>query len=546
MSVRDKAAQLLMPWISGRAASDTAVTAAAERRWADSLRVGGVIVSIGPSAQIAARLDDLQGRAPLPLLVGSDLEGGSAMRITDGTAFPTAMGVAAGGREADAEAMGRITAREARAVGIHLVFAPVADVNSNPDNPVINTRAFGEDAALVARYVRAHARGLRAGGALAVAKHFPGHGDLAVDSHLRLGVIAADSATAWTRELRPFRAAIAAGVTGVMTAHIALPALDSGRVRAASLSPALTTGLLRERLRFRGIVVTDALDMAGAAPDGDPAEAAVQALEAGADLLLMPPDPAAALDALVRAVETGRVPEARLDASVRRLLALKRRLGLFRDRRVPLARVSGVVGAPAHRVAADSAAARSVVLVRDDGTVLRLRAAPARLLVLACVSDPKATDSTGVVLAAALRLHGHDVTLARVAGAPDSARADSLAAAAAAVEAVVIASGDRWATSRGRLGLPEGTVALLGRLRAERPAVLVALGSPYVLRQLPDVGAYLVAWSSAPASERAVAAALSGAALRGRLPISLMAGVPAGTGVLLPARAVPLPAPTAP
>ncbi|HEX5005031.1 MAG TPA: glycoside hydrolase family 3 N-terminal domain-containing protein, partial [Gemmatimonadales bacterium] len=263
LPLRAKVAQLVMPWIPGTytAADDPGFRKA--RGWVDSLQVGGIIVSIGSPLDIAAKLNVLQQQARIPLLIASDLEGGTAMRFVGGTAFPTNMGVAATGRELDAYEMGRITAIEGRAVGIHLDFAPVADVNNNAANPIINTRSFGGDPATVATLVSAEILGLQEHGMLATAKHFPGHGDTGTDSHIALPVVDAP----WTRldsvELVPFRAAIKSRVAAVMSAHIALPGIDSGRVRPATVTPSLLTGVLRDSLGFEGLVVTDALDMGG-------------------------------------------------------------------------------------------------------------------------------------------------------------------------------------------------------------------------------------------------------------------------------------------
>ena len=281
LPLRAKAAQLVMPWIPGTyaAADDPGFLKA--RAWVDSLQVGGIIASIGSPLDIAAKLNVLQAHAAIPLLVASDLEGGTAMRFNGGTAFPTNMGVAATGRELDAYEMGRITALEGRAVGIHLVFAPVADVNNNAANPIINTRSFGADPRAVADLVAAEVLGLQEHGMLATAKHFPGHGDTGTDTHISLPVIDAP----WNRldsvELVPFRAAVKSGVAAVMSAHIALPGIDSGQVRPATLTPTLLTGVLRDSLRFNGLVVTDALDMGGIVNTYGPGEAAVLALLAG-------------------------------------------------------------------------------------------------------------------------------------------------------------------------------------------------------------------------------------------------------------------------
>src|SRR5260221_653128 len=258
--------------------------------------------------------DQLQAKSKVPLLIGADFERGAAMRLDEGTSFPTAMALAAAGNPRDAYTMGEVTAREARAVGIQWIYAPVADVNNNPGNPIINTRSFGEDPARVAEFVAEFIRGVEENGALATAKHFPGHGDTASESHIDLPVIQANRDRLKRLELVPFRAAMDAGVSSVMTGHLSVPALESDADTPATLSPRILTDLLRKELEFQGLIVTDAMDMGGITARNAPGEAAVRAVAAGADAVLMPPVPDAAFEALQAAVKSGRISRERLDA----------------------------------------------------------------------------------------------------------------------------------------------------------------------------------------------------------------------------------------
>src|SRR5438034_7075959 len=286
LTTRQKVAQLVVPWLGGNymALDDSAFQIAT--RWVDTLEVGGIIISVGSPYDIAAKLNTLQRRSRLPLLVSADLEWGAAMRVVGATAFPYIMAAGATGNERDAYTIGRVAAIEGRAVGIHVNFAPDADVNNNPLNPIINTRSFGEDPHAVARLVRAYVHGLQEHGMLATLKHFPGHGDTDADSHLGLPAIRVDYARLDSVELVPFRAGIDAGAQVVMTAHIAYPAL-TGSEDPATLSGAVLTGLLRDSLRFRGMVVTDALMMGSIVAKYGAGEAAVRAFVAGSDLLLL-------------------------------------------------------------------------------------------------------------------------------------------------------------------------------------------------------------------------------------------------------------------
>ncbi len=531
LPLRARVAQLVMPWIPGTYAAADDPGYAKARAWVDSLQVGGIIASIGSPLDIAAKLNVLQESAAIPLLVASDLEGGTAMRLLGGTAFPTNMGVGATGRELDAYQMGRITAVEGRAVGIHLDFAPVADVNNNAANPIINTRSFGEDPGAVATLVAAEVQGLQEHGMLATAKHFPGHGDTGTDSHISLPVIDAPWARLDSVELVPFRAAVKAGVTAVMSAHIAMPGVDSGQVRPATLTPSLLTGVLRDSLGFQGLVVTDALDMGGVVKLYGPGESAVLALLAGADLLLQPADPAVAIDAVVAAVEQGRVTEDRLNASVRRVLELKRRLGLFQRRTVSLDSIMDAVGTAPHQAIARDVTARSLVLVKDSGGVvagLRGRPQPVSLLVYA--DDPG--SSLGNALANDLRAAGYGVTLFRLYPASGPASYDSARAALAANPVAVVAASVRVSAWSGTIALPAQVAALVDSTARKQPTVLVSFGSPYLLQQVPSVQGYLLAWAGRAINELAAGAALTGRAdISGHLPITLDAAHPRGAGI---------------
>jgi beta-N-acetylhexosaminidase len=530
LSVRDKIAQLVIPWIPGTyAAYDDDGFERAEA-WVDSLHVGGVIVSIGSPLDVAAKLNRLQQRSRLPLLVGSDFEGGTSLRLNGGTLFPPNMGVGATGSDSAAYDLGRITALEGRAVGVQLAFAPVADVNNNPANPIINTRAFGEDPAEVGRMVAAEVRGLQDFGMLATAKHFPGHGDTGTDSHLALPVISSSWARLDSVELVPFRAAIAAGVDVVMSAHIALPGIDSGLVRPGTVAHNILTGILRDSLGFRGMIVTDALNMAGVA-DAYGAEAGVRAFLAGADLLLQPADPRAAIDAMERAVARGEITPERLDTSVRRVLEAKRALGLFARRTVPLDSIPAVVGSAAFQADAAEIAARSIVMVKDSGGVIHglARARPALTLVTYAEADNR---TVGTALAAELLAQGFPISLVRLWPASGPASYDSVAAALRRTPVALFATADRPIAGRGTIGLPAALADLIARTAREQPTVLVSLGNPYVIGGLPEVGSYLIGWRSNAVTERAVARALTGAApITGRLPIGIPPSYPRGWGL---------------
>ena len=385
MTLEEKAGQLLMPWVLGDFAPEGSE---GFERIAEAVRedgAGGVIVSVGSPTEVAAKINNLQALAKYPLLVGADLESGAGYRMRGAvflpnnialggaTLFPSLMAVGATGDERHAYEMGRITATEARAVGVHLPFAPVLDVNNNPENPVIATRSFGEDPAAVARMGSAFVRGLQDHGAVATGKHFPGHGDTGVDSHVNLPVIRVDRERLDRIELRPFREAIAAGMGAVMSAHVSIPTLTGSISTPSTLSPAVLSDLLRGEMGFDGVIVTDAMDMRAITRGFGAGEAVVLALEAGADIILMPENPRAARESLVAAVRSGRISEARVDRSVGRILKLKEQMGLDRDRFTDVSAIHRRVGIPEHLDRAREVAEASVTLLRNRRNLLSLR-----------------------------------------------------------------------------------------------------------------------------------------------------------------------------
>jgi beta-N-acetylhexosaminidase len=530
LTLRDKIAQLVVPWIPGAYAAFDDEAFTRMQGWVDSLHVGGLLVSVGSPFDVAAKLNRLQEGSRLPLLIGSDLEAGTAIRLNGGTPFPPNMGVGATGSDSDAYEIGRITALEGRAVGIHLAFAPVADVNNNPANPIINVRSFGEDPHAVGRLVAAEIRGLQEHGMLATAKHFPGHGDTGTDSHLMLPVLATDWARLDSVELVPFRSAIAAGVTGIMSAHIAMPGIDGGLMRPGTVAPNILTGILRDSLGFKGLVITDALNMGGMG-NVYGAEAAVRAFLAGADILLQPADPKAAIDAMAAALARREFSQERLNRSVRRVLALKQQLGLFDRRTVPLDSIPLIVGRARFREQAREMAARSIVMVKDvNGVVHGLRRSrPALTLV---TYGEEENRSVGNTLLSELRTRGYALTVFKLWPASGPASYDSAAAAIERGQVALFAVSDKPVDRRGAIGIPDAVVSLIGATALARPTVLVSLGNPYLIANLPEVGSYLIGWRANSVTEQAVARALAGLTdITGRLPISIPPDYPRGWGL---------------
>ncbi len=534
LTLHQQVGQLVIPWLSGSytALDDSLFQVAA--RWVDSLEIGGLIISVGSPLDIATKLNALQLRSRLPLLISADLEWGAGMRVVGATAFPQIMAVGATGDPHDAFTIGAAAAVEGRAVGIHVNFAPDADVNNNPANPIINIRSFGEDPRTVSRLVAEYVRGLHEHGMLATLKHFPGHGDTETDSHIGLPVITAGYARLDSLELVPFRAGIAAGADVVMSAHIAFPAL-TGSNEPATVSAAVLTGLLRDSLRFPGLVVTDALMMGAIVAKYGAGEATVRAFLAGSDLLLIPADADSAVLAMTAAVASGRVTRERLAQSVRRVLEIKRRLGLLEHRTVPIDSIPLVVGSRRFQDAANDLAVRSLTLVRDVGGRLHaLRARPRRLALIAYADEQN--SSVGALLTDLLRQGGDTVDFFRLWPMSGTLSYDSARAVIARAPATVFVANVRPISWKGNIALPDSLAQLISLTDASRPTVLVSLGSPYLLNQTPTVRSYLIAWSGVRASERAVALALLGRVpIGGHLPTRIPPDYRLGWGVRVPA-----------
>ncbi|PYU42018.1 MAG: beta-N-acetylglucosaminidase [Acidobacteria bacterium] len=480
--------------------------------------------------------NQLQAKSKLPLLVGADFERGTAMRLEEGTSFPTAMALAAGGDPKDAYVMGKITALEARAVGVHWIYAPDADVNNNPGNPIINTRSFGEDPARVAEFVSEFVRGARENGGLATAKHFPGHGDTAADSHIDLPVIHADRARLDQLELVPFRAAIAMQVDSIMTGHLNVPALEPDPNTPATLSHNILTDLLRNQLGYQGLIVTDAMDMGGITVRYAPGEAAVRAVVAGADALLMPPVPDAAFEALQAAVKSGRISKERLDASVRRILQAKARLGLNTSRLVDVNAINQKLGSTAWQKEAQEISDRGVTLLRDAPRRLPLDGTkPSRALLLAFYADPE--PYPGEDFERELRSRFDSVTTLRAdtrfvnAGTLKLPPPDSY-------DLAILALFVRVSDRKGNVDVPAEQAALAEQIyKTGKPVITVGLGSPYLIERFPEAETWLTAFGISDVAQISVARALFGQIpVRGKLPVTIPGvNLKAGFGIELPA-----------
>ncbi|HYM78194.1 MAG TPA: glycoside hydrolase family 3 protein [Candidatus Dormibacteraeota bacterium] len=499
--------------------------------------------------EVVTLLNQLQEQSKLPLLVAGDFERGVLPAHLFGTTvFPHAMAFGAAGNLEYAEEFGRITAQESRALGVHWNLFPVADVNSNPANPIIGTRAFGANPEQVGDLVAAYIRGARANGMLTTAKHFPGHGNTATDSHVAVPIVDDDLEHLHAVDLPPFQKAIEAGVDAVMTAHVRVLALDPDRNRVATTSSAIVTGLLKNQLGFKGIVVTDALDMAGLVGlyARSPGRVAVDAFKAGSDVLTMPFNLDASYRAMLDAVRTGEISQERLDASVLKILQAKASLGLEKSRVVDVAAIPKLVGNAASIAAGQRISDASITLVRDNGKVLPLRdsrpsktlrvvnqrtqAQPSLLVIILCDSV-RAED--GRVLARQIRKRAPEASVVYVDPRVAAARSDAVLKAADRAQKVVVAvyvvpSAARTRTvARGQknsASLPDATAKLLSRVldRATEKTAVLAMGTPYLTDDFPTIQNYICTFSNATVSEVSAARALFGEIpIPGHMPVNL-------------------------
>ncbi len=496
-------------------------------------------IILGQPSSLASTLNRLQAIAPIPLLVAADFEWGVGMRIGGGTRFPRAMAFGATGDERLTSEAGRITAIESRAMGVHVNYAPVADVNNNPRNPVINIRSFGEDPARVGALVAASVRGQQAGGLLATLKHFPGHGDTDVDSHLGLPIIPRDRARLEAVELPPFAAGVAAGADAVMVAHIELPALDAEK-GPATFSRPIVTGLLREQMKFGGLIVTDGMRMDAIAQMMPPGEAALRAVRAGSDIVIDSPDPRAAFRAIKEAVATGALPREQLDGSVRRVLAAKARLGLHRTRTVNLETVPLHVGGRRHDAVAREVAERAVTLVkdtRDDVPVKRGRDASVLYLSILDYPSQWRTGAPSRTMIPELKARWPDTEAVELSDRSTPNEVSLVAAMAPRFDVIVAGIFVRAASASGRLDLSAELVRLLHTLarsteRRGQPFVVAVFGNPYVALGVPDMPAMLFTFDFSDHAEAAIVRALAGEiAIGGRLPVALPGVFPIGHGL---------------
>lgn len=569
MSIEEKIGQLIMPWAKVEFMNVDSPDFLQLVDEMNKYHLGGFGVTVftdgsallkSAPLEAAALTNSLQRKSKYPLLFAADFERGLSMRLNGATAFPPAMAFGAAGDPGLAHQFGRITALEARAIGVQWNWFPVADVNSNPANPIINTRSFGEDPKQVGEMVAAYIEGAHQEGLLTTVKHFPGHGDTDTDSHLALARVTASVDRLNSVELVPFRAAIAAGVDSVMTGHITVPALDPDPNRPASVSPQVVTGLLKGKLGFRGVVVTDALDMGALTRvfPGNPgqisAQEAVAAIQAGNDMVIIPADLDGAYNGLLDAVKNGTITEQRIDGSVLKVLRMKASVGLNRNRFVALESVTREIALPASLAVAQQVADRAVTLVTDANQLVPWKAAQATALpeeaatpqsvsgtVAVVFADDARSSEGGRAFAHQLRQRVPDATVFYVDAANSEFVSKNVLSAVqkaarviAVAEAVPSARRVTNGQTTGSAGLDRGASDLLAAIvkTAADKTVVAAFGNPYIGAGVPGIETYLCTFSNTPNSATSLAAALFGEIpIHGRLPVTIPGVAARGAGL---------------
>lgn len=531
MSLEEKIGQLFMVPAYGRFANDHEVSLLRLKRLVTDYKVGGLIFMSGDVYGQALLTNEMQELASIPLWIGQDMEYGAAMRVHGTTRFTPAMGIAATGNPSNAYLKGKITAREAKALGVHQIFAPVLDVNNNPENPVINVRSYSSDPKVVSRFGQFFIDGIESEGLLATAKHFPGHGDTDIDSHLALPVINHNFARIDSLELAPFRATINNGLNSVMSAHIAYPNISDNLGLPSTLDPSILNRILVDSLNFEGLIVTDGLEMRGITEKFSPGEAVIQALLAGADMMLISPDVMTAVNELKTAVQTGRIHEERIDRSVKKILTLKKNRGVFIQQPIDIQTLSTAIHTPDYQNIANRIARRSLTVLKNERNILPLREVNHQHILVVGVTDSDDIN-TGSSLAREMRKYHSNVTFHSLNNRTNEKEIDDILKAADAADLIVIGS-FIIVRSHQPIQMPREQLKVLEKLSARvKPSVLIAFGNPYVVRDLPKADVHVLAWAADMNQIRQTVPGLFGASkIQGKFPASIPGMYNFGDGI---------------
>jgi beta-glucosidase-like glycosyl hydrolase/CubicO group peptidase (beta-lactamase class C family) len=538
LSLRQRIGQLFVTFANGEFYGTQSEEFAALHRKITVDGVGGIIFSTGGILDQAMLNNRLQSAATIPLLISQDMEYGPAMRIRGTSRLTPAMGIAATGKPENAFLAGQITAREAKAIGVHQIYAPAADINNNPKNPIINVRSFGEDPNQVGTFATAFMKGVLSEGLIPTAKHFPGHGDTDVDSHVELPVIRHSWKRLDTLELVPFRRLIAEGLPSMMSAHISFPNMSANPATPGTLDPNVLKRILLDSLRFKGVVITDALTMEAVTKQFSPGKAARMALEAGADILLMSTDETSAIDELEKAVQNGTLSEERILFSVRKILTWKHQLGLFKNRMANVDALPGIIVQSGHQLNAQRIARESVTLLKNNGGIVPVTSGKAPKLMVIAIADDE-SGNAGRVLVREIRKYHPDVSFGLFDARTSTEEREQILKKAAASDLIIIGA-YIFVRMEGKIQFNAQQADFVAKLNAfKKPQAVIAFGNPYIVSAFPNADVHLCAWSNAAEQvEQTVPALFGASAISGKLPVTIPGFYARGFGMQLPQSAI--------
>jgi beta-N-acetylhexosaminidase len=522
LPLHEKCAQLVFPWVHGNFLSEDSANYRRLLHLVKDLKVGGLIFFNGDILNQAMLTNKMQALADIPLLIAADFERGLGMRLKDGLEFPYAMAVAATGDLTLTFKLGKAIAEEARAIGTHQNYAPVADINNNPENPIINIRAFSEDKKITSQFCSAYIKGTTSARVISTAKHFPGHGNTHIDSHLEIPVIKGSKKSLWENELVPFKAAIKNGVQSVMVGHLAVPAIEINPKITATLSKKIVTDLLITKLRFDGLIMTDAMNMDSVCKNFSAAEATIMAFNAGNDLILFPPDEEIAVDALNSAALRGKISKSRIDHSLRKLLSAKRWLKIDENRLVDLNNIPKYVSTNEHLKLAQTIADKSITLVKNEKRIIPLNKSKHQNIFWITITEGLGNESE-TFFQSLLKEKFHGSMQALVHGETDDKYLTRIYELAEKFDLIILSSFIRVKAYQGSVSLSKKHEEFINKiLKLKPPAVLVSFGNPYLLSLFPKVNSYICGFGDTKATQRALLKTLRGEiVIKGTLPISI-------------------------
>ena len=532
MTLREKIGQMIISSTQGENYQESSAEYRRLKKLCRDSKVGGFIFFKGTSSGYASLSNKLQSLSETPLLISADFERGTGMRVTDGTLFPNNMAVGAANNYELAYKMGFCIANESRALGVQQNYAPVCDVNNNPDNPIINVRSFGEDPALVSKMSEAVIKGLQDGNVIATAKHFPGHGDTKIDSHNDLPVLNFSMDRLNKIELVPFKNAIQNNVKSVMIAHLSFPELENKPNVPASLSENIVQDLLINQLGFKGLVVTDALNMKGITKYFSTSEVALMCVKAGIDLILMPIDEEETINAIESAVKNGKISEERINRSVKKILAAKEWLGLFDNRYVNESEVSKKVNTQESNALAQQIADESITLVKDNRNILPLKSKNGKTLLIN-LSDGNSNINAGY-FSEQMKYTNANTDEVNYFSEISSNELNGLISKADQYDVVIAAIYAKVRYGTGKISMLPSQVQLLNSLNSTgNKLIVISFGNPYLLKEFPEINNYICAYGDADVSVKAAIKAIYGdITFKGKLPVSIDENNKVGKGLV--------------